>query len=316
MMEKRPLGASGLAASLVGLGCNNFGMRIDLAASRAVINAALDVGITFFDTADMYGNGQSEDFIGQVLGPRRKEIVLATKFGGVAMMRKSGERWGTRTYIVGCLEASLRRLRTEWIDLYQIHYHDPTTPIEETLAALDGLVRQGKVRAVGCSNFSGAQLAEAAAQAQERRLVHFVTAQNEWNLLNRGAERDVILACERHGLGQLPYFPLASGMLTGKYRRGEAFAAGTRLATLAYFKGLATEENFTKVEALQTFAEKRGGTILELAVSWLAAHPCVVSVIAGATTPEQVRANTTAANWKLSAAELAEVDALAPLAPA
>ncbi len=316
MIEKRPLGTAGLEASLVGLGCNNFGMRIDLAASRAVINAALDAGITFFDTADMYGNGQSEDFIGQVLGPRRKEIVLATKFGGVAMMRKSGERWGTRAYIVGCLEASLRRLRTEWIDLYQIHYHDPTTPIEETLAALDDLVRQGKVRAVGCSNFSGAQLAEAAAQAQERRLVHFVTAQNEWSLLNRGAERDVILACERHGLGQLPYFPLASGMLTGKYRRGEAFAAGTRLATLAYFKGLATEENFTKVEALQTFAEKRGRTILELAVSWLAAHPCVVSVIAGATTPEQVRANATTANWKLSAAELAEVDALAPLAPA
>ncbi len=316
MMEKRPLGTAGLEASLVGLGCNNFGMKIDLAASRAVINAALDAGITFFDTADMYGNGQSEDFIGQVLGPRRKEIVLATKFGGVAMMRKSGERWGTRTYIVGCLEASLRRLRTEWIDLYQIHYHDPTTPIEETLAALDDLVRQGKVRAVGCSNFSGAQLAEAAAQAQERRLVHFITAQNEWNLLNRGAEREVIPACEWHGLGQLPYFPLASGMLTGKYRRGEAFAAGTRLATFKFSQRLATEENFTKVEALQTFAEKRGGTILELAVSWLAAHPCVVSVIAGATTPEQVRANATAANWKLSAAELAEVDALAPLAPA
>ncbi len=315
MIEKRPLGTSGLEASLVGLGCNNFGMKIDLAASRAVINAALDVGITFFDTADMYGNGQSEEFIGRVLGPRRKEIVLATKFGGVAMMRKSGERWGTRAYIVGCLEASLRRLRTEWTDLYQIHYPDPATPIEETLAALDDLVRQGKVRAVGCSNFSGAQITEATAQAQERRLVHFVTAQNEWNLLNRGAERDVIPACEWHGLGQLPYFPLASGMLTGKYRRGEAFAAGTRLATLAYFKGLATEENFTKIEALQTFAEKRGYTILELAVSWLAAHPCVVSVIAGATTPEQVRANAAAANWRLSAAELAEVDALAPLAP-
>jgi len=315
-MEKRPLGTSGLEASLVGLGCNNFGMKIDLAASRAVITAALDAGITFFDTADMYGNGQSEDFIGQVLGPRRKEIVLATKFGGIAMMRKSGERWGTRAYIVGCLEASLRRLRTEWIDLYQIHYHDPTTPIEETLAALDDLVHQGKVRAVGCSNFSGAQVAEATAQAQGRRLVQFMTAQNEWHLLNRQAERDVIPACERHGLGQLPYFPLASGMLTGKYRRGEAFAAGTRLATFAYFKGLATEENFTKVEALQTFAQKRGHTILELAVSWLAAHPCVVSVIAGATTPEQVHANAEAANWKLSAAELAEVDVLAPLTPA
>ncbi len=160
-MEKRPLGTSGLEATLVGLGCNNFGMKIDLAASRAVVNAALDAGITFFDTADMYGNGQSEEFIGQVLGPRRKEVVLATKFGGVAMMRNSGERWGTRTYLVGCLEASLQRLGTEWIDLYQIHYPDPTTPIEETLAALDDLVHQGKVRAVGCSNLSGAQIAEA-----------------------------------------------------------------------------------------------------------------------------------------------------------
>ncbi|HEV8718226.1 MAG TPA: aldo/keto reductase, partial [Candidatus Binatia bacterium] len=215
---------------------------------------------------------------------------------------------------VGCLEASLRRLRTEWIDLYQIHYPDPTTPIEETLATLDDLVRQGKVRTVGCSNLSGAQITEATAQTQERRLVHFITAQNEWNLLNRRAERDVIPACERYGLGQLPYFPLASGMLTGKYRRGEAFAAGTRLATFKFSQRLATDENFTKVEALQTFAEKRGHTLLELAVSWLAAQPCVVSVIAGATTPEQVRSNAAAANWQLSAAELAEVNALAPLA--
>jgi aryl-alcohol dehydrogenase-like predicted oxidoreductase len=197
-----------------------------------------------------------------------------------------------------------------------MHYPDPTTPIAETLAALDDLVRQGKVRAVGCSNFSGAQIAEATIQAQERRLVHFITAQNDWSLMNRVAEREIIPACEQHGLGQLPYFPLASGMLTGKYRRGEAFAAGTRLATLGYFKGLATDENFTKVEALENFAKKRGHTILELAVSWLAAHPCVTSVIAGATTPEQVRANATAANWKLSAAELAEVDAVVPLAPA
>jgi aryl-alcohol dehydrogenase-like predicted oxidoreductase len=316
MIEKRPLSTSGLEASLVGLGCNNFGMKIDLAASRAVVTAALDAGITFFDTADMYGNGQSEDFIGQVLGPRRKDIVLATKFGGVAFHGKTGERWGTRAYIVGCLEASLRRLRTEWIDLYQMHYPDPTTPIEETLATLDELVRQGKVRTVGCSNFSGAQITEAAAQAQERRVVQLITAQNEWNLLNRRAERDVIPACERYGLGQLPYFPLASGMLTGKYRRGEAFAAGTRLATFAYFKGLATEGNFSKIEALENFATKRGHTILELAVSWLAAQPCVVSVVAGATTPEQVRSNAAAADWQLSAAELAEINTLAPLAPA
>jgi aryl-alcohol dehydrogenase-like predicted oxidoreductase len=315
-MEKRSLGTSGLEASLVGLGTNNFGMKIDLAASRAVINAALDAGITFFDTADMYGNGQSEEFIGQVLGPRRKEIVLATKFGGVAMMRKSGEHWGSRDYITKCVEASLQRLRTEWFDLYQMHYHDPTTPIEETLAALDDLVRQGKVRAVGCSNFSGAQIAEAEAKAKEHHLARFVTAQNEWSLLKREGERDAIPACEQHGLGQLPYFPLASGLLTGKYHRGEAFAAGSRLATLKFFQGWATDENFTKIEALQAFAKKRGHTLLELAFSWLAAQPCVVSVIAGATTPEQVRANAAAANWQLSAAELAEVDALAPRAPA
>jgi aryl-alcohol dehydrogenase-like predicted oxidoreductase len=314
-MEKRPLGTSGLEASLVGLGCNNFGMKIDLAASRAVISAALDAGLTFFDTADMYGNGQSEEFIGQVLGPRRKEVVLATKFGGVAMMRKSGEHWGSRDYISKCVEASLQRLRTEWFDLYQMHYPDPTTPVEETLAALDDLVRQGKVRAVGCSNFSGAQIAEAEAKAQERHVTHFVTAQNEWSLLKREVERDAIPVCERHGLGQLPYFPLASGLLTGKYHRGEAFAAGSRLATLKFFQGWATDENFTKIEALQAFAKKRGHTLLDLAFSWLAAHPCVVSVIAGATTPEQVRANAAAANWKLSAAELAEIDALAPLAP-
>ncbi len=315
-MEKRLLGTSGLEASVVGLGCNNFGMRIDRAVTRAVIEAALEAGVTFFDTADTYGNGQSEEFIGQVLGPRRKGVVLATKFGGVARKRGSGERWGSRKYIAGCLEASLRRLRTDWVDLYQIHYPDPATPIEETLAALDDLVRQGKVRAVGCSNFSGRQIVEAAIQAQERHLVHFVTAQNEWNLLNRRVERGVIPACERHGLGQLPYFPLASGMLTGKYRRGEAFPAGTRLATIEYFSSLATEKNFTKVMALQDFAKKRGRTILELAVAWLAVQSSVVSVIAGATTPEQVRANAAAANWNLTSAELVEIDALAPVAPA
>lgn len=312
-MEQRPLGNSGIQASLVGLGCNNFGMKIDRAASRAVINAALDAGINFFDTADLYGNLQSEDFIGQTLGPRRNDVVLATKFGGIAYMQKSQESWADRAYIVKCLEGSLQRLRTDYVDLYQYHFPDPKTPLEETLAALDALVRQGKVRAVGCSNLSGAQIAEATAKSQERKLVNFVTAQNEWSLLKRNAERDVIPACDKYGLGQLPYFPLASGMLTGKYRRGEEIAAGTRLATLSYFKGLASDENFTKIEALQSFAEKRGHTILELAVSWLASHPCVSSVIAGATTPEQVRANAAAANWQLSAEELAEVDTLVPL---
>jgi aryl-alcohol dehydrogenase-like predicted oxidoreductase len=315
-MEHRPLGNSGIQASLVGLGCNNFGMKIDLAASRAVINAALDAGITFFDTADMYGNTKSEDFIGQTLGSRRKDVVLATKFGGIAWMQKSKDSWADRAYIVKCLEGSLKRLQTDYVDLYQYHFPDPKTPLEETLAALDELMRQGKVRAVGCSNLSGAQIAEAAAKSQERNTVNFVTAQNEWSLLKRDAERDVIPACDKYGLGQLPYFPLASGMLTGKYRRGEEFAAGTRLATISHFKGLASDENFTKIEALQAFAGKRGHTILELAMSWLASHPCVSSVIAGATTPEQVRANAAAANWQLSAEELAEVNKLTPLATA
>lgn len=315
-MEQRSLGNSGIQASLIGLGCNNFGMKIDLEASRAVIKTALDAGITFFDTADMYGNTQSEDFIGQTLGPRRKEIVLATKFGGVAWMQKSKESWADRTYIVQCLEGSLQRLRTDYVDLYQYHFPDPKTPLEETLAALDELVRQGKVRAVGCSNLSGAQIAEATAKSQERHTVNFATAQNEWSLLKRDAERDVIPACDKYGLGQLPYFPLASGMLTGKYKRGEELVAGSRLATLGFFKGLASDDNFTKIEALQAFAEKRGHTILELAMSWLAAHPCVSSVIAGATTPEQVRANAAAANWKLSAEELAAIDKLVPLATA
>jgi aryl-alcohol dehydrogenase-like predicted oxidoreductase len=315
-MEKRSLGVPGLEASIVGLGCNNFGMKIELTATRAVIDAALDAGINFFDTADIYGSTQSEDFIGQVLGPRRKNIVLATKFGGAGWMnRKSGKRWGDRESIMRCLEDSLRRLRTDWIDLYQYHFPDPATPLEETLAALDEIVRQGKVRAIGCSNLPGAQIAQAETYAAQHKSARFVTAQNEWSLLKRDVERDVIPACDRYRVGQLPYFPLASGMLTGKYHRGEAFVAGSRLATFDRFAGLASDDNFTKIEALQNFAQKHGHTLLELAMSWLAAHPCVTSVIAGATAPEQVRANATAANWKLSAAEMAEVSALVPLAP-
>ena len=312
-METRPLGASGIQASLVGLGCNNFGMKIDLEASRAVIDTALEVGITCFDTADMYGKGQSEEFLGQVLGRRRKDIVLATKFGGVAKIAESGERWGSREYILRCVEDSLRRLQTDWIDLYQMHYPDPNTPIEETLETLDTLVQQGKVRALGHSNFSAEQMHEA---VTARGCAHFVTAQNDWSLLNRAVEADAIPACERHGLGQLPYFPLASGMLTGKYRRGEDFAPGTRLAVLPFTQRMASDENFAKVEVLQDFAGQRGHSLLELAMSWLAAQPCVSSVIAGATTPAQVRANAGAAHWKLSAEEVTQIDTLASGVPA
>jgi aryl-alcohol dehydrogenase-like predicted oxidoreductase len=314
-METRPLGASGLKASLVGLGCNNFGMKLDLEATRAVLNAALDAGVTFWDTADLYGGTKSEEFIGQILGPRRKEVTLATKFGGIAYVSKKGERWGTREYIVNCLEGSLKRLQTDWVDLYQVHFPDPNTPIEETLLALDGLVRQGKVRAIGCSNFTAAMIAEADAVTKARGCAGFVTAQNEWSLLKRDVERDAIPACNQYGLGQLPYFPLASGLLTGKYRRGESFAPGTRLATFTFAQGMATEANFAKIEALQAFAEKRSHSMLELAMSWLAAQPCVASVIAGATTPEQVRANAASASWKLSAQDLAEINKLAPLPP-
>ena len=315
-METRPLGASGIQASLVGLGCNNFGMKIDLEASRAVIDTALEVGITCFDTADMYGKGQSEEFLGKVLGPRRKDIVLATKFGGVAKIAESGERWGSREYILRCVEDSLRRLQTDWIDLYQMHYPDPNTPIEETLETLNTLVQQGQVRAIGHSNFSAEQINQSVEQSSTHDFAHFVTAQNDWSLLNRAVEADAIPACEQHGLGQLPYFPLASGMLTGKYRRGEDFAPGTRLAVLPFTQRMASEENFSKVETLQDFVQTHGHSLLELAFSWLAAQPCVSSVIAGTTTPEQVRANAAAINWKLSAEELTQVDALVSGAPA
>ncbi len=315
-METRPLGASGIQASLVGLGCNNFGMKIDLEASRAVIDTALEVGITCFDTADMYGKGQSEEFLGKVLGPRRKDIVLATKFGGVAKIAESGERWGSREYILRCVEDSLRRLQTDWIDLYQMHYPDPNTPIEETLETLNTLVQQGQVRAIGHSNFSAEQINQSVEQSSTHDFAHFVTAQNDWSLLNRAVEADAIPACEQHGLGQLPYFPLASGMLTGKYRRGEDFAPGTRLAVLPFTQRMASDENFAKVEVLQDFVQTHGHSLLELAFSWLAAQPCVSSVIAGATTPEQVRANAAAINWKLSAEELTQVDALVSGAPA
>ncbi len=311
-METRPLGSSGLQASVVGLGCNNFGMRIQLEECRAVIDAALDAGINFFDTADLYGFGVSEEMMGQVLGSRRKDIVLATKFGGVAKVRKTGERWGSREYIMARVEDSLKRLRTDWIDLYQMHYPDETTPVEETLETLDELVRQGKVRAIGHSNYTGTMINAAESTAQDRKLARFDTAQNEWSLLKREVEDDAIPACDAHQLGQLPYFPLANGLLTGKYRRGQGFDPDTRLGAMERFQSWATDDNFTKLEALQTFAEGRGHSLLELAFSWLASQPCVASVIAGATKPAQVRANAVAAEWQLSAEDLKDIDAIVP----
>ncbi|MEJ0075089.1 MAG: aldo/keto reductase [Alphaproteobacteria bacterium] len=304
-MILRNLGRSGLQVSLVGLGCNNFGQRLNLDGSRAVIHKALDCGITLFDTADVYGGrGGSETVLGQVLGDRRKDIVLASKFG---MAMDEGEKRGaSRRYIMAAVEASLKRLKTDWIDLYQQHRHDPLTPIDETLRALDDLVRQGKVRYIGNSNFTAAQTVEAQLTARQLSLGAFVSCQDEYSLLRRGLDRENLGVMERYGLGLLPYFPLASGLLTGKHRRGGE-TAGTRLA-MSTFSSVLTEANFAIVEKLEAFAKARGHTMLELAFSWLAARPTVGSIIAGATKPEQIEANVKAAEWALGPDDLAEID--------
>jgi aryl-alcohol dehydrogenase-like predicted oxidoreductase len=308
-MKLRNLGKSGLRVSLIGLGCNNFGQRMDLESSKAVIHKALDAGITLFDTADVYGNrGGSETVMGQILGDRRKDIVLASKFG---MAMDDGEKKGaSRRYIMAAVEASLKRLRTDWIDLYQIHRPDPLTPIEETLRALDDLVRAGKVRYIGCSNFSAAQVIEAQLTARHLNLNALVSSQDEYSLLNRSLEAENLPVLERYGLGLLPYYPLASGLLSGKYKR-DVPIQGTRLAPGQMFRDkFVTEANWSVVEKLEAFAKARGHTLLELAFSWLAARPCVSSIIAGATKPEQIEANVKAAEWALTPEDLAEIDRL------
>jgi aryl-alcohol dehydrogenase-like predicted oxidoreductase len=302
-MEMRRIGS--LEVSAIGLGCNNFGGRIDAAATAKVIDAAIEAGINFFDTADVYGGTKSEEFIGQALGKRRDEIVLATKFGIKLNDQRPG---GARPeYIRQAVEDSLSRLKTDRIDLYQLHRPDPEVPIKETLAALDALVQAGKVREIGCSNFSADQLREAERAAESG--ARFVSVQNEYSLFQREPESGVLAECERQGLGFLPYFPLASGLLTGKYRRGQTPPAGTRLSGERAASQL-TEEKLNKVEALIAFAEARGHTILELACSWLLTRPTVASVIAGATRPEQVHANAAAAGWQLSPDELSEIDGI------
>jgi aryl-alcohol dehydrogenase-like predicted oxidoreductase len=305
-MEQRYLGRSGMKVSEIGLGCNNFGV-LDIEASRKVVHRALDIGVTLFDTADVYGNrGGSETQLGEILGPRRKDIVLATKFG-MAMDDTGGG--ASRRYIVAAAEASLKRLKTDWIDLYQVHRPDAATPIEETLSALDDLVRQGKVRYVGCSNFAAWQVVDAQWTAQDRRLTAFVSAQDELSLLARDAERALIPALEAKGLGLLPYFPLASGFLTGKYARGAEMPAGTRMALMKRLSDrFMTEKNWQIVEKLEAFCASRGHSMLELAFGWLLAKPVIASVIAGATKPEQIEANVKATGWKLSSEDLAEID--------
>jgi aryl-alcohol dehydrogenase-like predicted oxidoreductase len=305
-MESRTLGTSGIKVSLVGLGCNNFG-ALDLERSRRVVDRAIDLGITLFDTADVYGNrGGSESQLGEILGARRKSIVLATKFGMPMGEAKSG---GSRAYIAEAVDASLERLKTDVIDLYQLHRPDTATPIEETLGALNDLVKAGKVRAIGCSNMEAADLDKAREASEKNRLAPFVTAQDEYSLLNRKIEAYLVPALERRKMGLLPYFPLASGLLTGKYKRGETPPENTRFGRA---KGLSdrymSEKNWQIVEGLSDFARARNHTLLELAFSWLAARPQVSSVIAGATRPEQVEQNVKAAGWTLSPADLAKID--------
>ena len=304
-MEERKIGS--LSVTAVGIGCNNFGARIDEKRTEEVVDAALDAGINLFDTADAYGDGKSEELLGRFLGNRRSEAIIATKFG----LKVGGQGGGARPeYIRKAFDASVRRLKTDYIDLYQQHIPDPDVPIAETLGALDELVKAGKVREIGCSNFSAQQLHDAASASDARPgSARFVSVQNEYSLLHREPEEGVLAECERQRLAFLPFFPLMSGLLTGKYRKGQPAPPDTRVARFERYNKLLTEENLDKVEALIGFAESRGHTVLELAFSWLLAHQVVASVIAGATSGRQVRDNASAATWKLTADDLEEIDA-------
>ena len=308
-MKQRTLGNSDLRVSLVGLGCNNFAERLDLEASRAVVDKAIELGATFFDTADVYGKlGGSEEYLGRILGERRKQVVLCTKFG-VSMTPGVTAKDNSRRYVMTAVEASLRRLRTDYIDVYMLHRPDGVTPIEETLRALDDLVRQGKVRTIGCSNLPAWRVVEAHWTSVHHRLHRFVCAQDEYSLLARSPERELIPALESCGAGLLPYFPLASGLLSGKYRRDAPLPAGSRIGDFRQYQDRhLSDANWAIVEGLRDFAAQRGRTLLELAFSWLASRPCVASIIAGASTPEQLEANVNAANWVLTPDDQAEID--------
>jgi aryl-alcohol dehydrogenase-like predicted oxidoreductase len=307
-MIKRAFGSTGLAVSALGLGCNNFGMRLDLDKTRAVVDAATEVGINFIDTADVYGGrGSSERLLGATLGTRRKDFILATKFG-LPMDPEGRLQGGSPNYVLSAVEASLKRLKTEWIDIYYLHRPDPATPIEETLGALDKLVRQGKVRYAGCSNLPGAELADAMNLARTKKLAGFVVAQDEYNLLSREIETSLVPVIERFSLALVPYFPLASGLLTGKYRKDQPMPTGTRLSDPRFSARFVNEQNLEIVERLTAFCAQRGRTMLDLAFGWLLARPCVASIIAGATTPEQVRHNAGALGWQLTADEIAAVE--------
>ena len=305
-MERRKIGS--LSVTVVGIGCNNFGSRIDENRTEEVVNAALEAGVNVFDTADMYGNGKSEELLGRYFGRRRSDVIIATKFGN----EMEGQGGGARpVYIRKAFDASLRRLKTDYIDLYQQHVPDPQVPIAETLGALTELVKSGLVREIGCSNFSAEQIREAQAASVSRPgSARFVSVQNEYSLLHREAEEEVLPECEREGMAFLPFFPLKSGLLTGKYRRGQPIPEDTRIAKYERYRTLLTEENLDKVEALIDFAQSRNRTLLELAFSWLLAHRVVASVIAGATSAQQVKNNAGAVGWQLTAEDLEEIDSL------
>jgi aryl-alcohol dehydrogenase-like predicted oxidoreductase len=309
----RQLGSSGLTVSMVSLGCNNFGDApinapngtvyglMDLEQTRTVVNAAFDSGVTLFDTADVYGRGGSERFLGEILKDRRHEVVIATKWGS-GMNDRHDIAWGSRRYIRQAVEASLRRLQTDYIDLYQMHWPDPRTPIEETLTALDELVKDGKIRYAGSSHLTGWQVADTDWLARSRGITRFISAQNHYSLLQRTAEAELIPACERFGVGLLPYFPLENGLLTGKYRRDASKPTGTRLTGRDI-----SPATYDLIEALAAFAEERGRTLLDIAIGALAAKPAVASVITGATKPEQIKANAAAIDWKPSSEDLARL---------
>lgn len=314
-MEYRRIGHSGLKASVIGLGCNNFGRLIDYKASVLVVKKALDLGITFFDTADRYGigGGLSEQYLGKALGARRKDVVLATKFGN----SKDSVPYATvasRRYIIQAVDASLKRLGTDWIDLYQVHRPDRQTPIEETLETLNDLVKAGKIRYIGSSNFDAWELVDAHWTARFRNISSFISAQNRYSLLDRNLEHEVVPAAVKHGIGIIPYSPLEDGFLTGKYKRGKRPLKGTRLAAWEAVRVSAlTDENFRKLEILEKFAHERSHSLVELALGWLTSQPHVATVIAGATKPSQIKQNVAASDWHLKSDELVKLDAL--LAP-
>ena len=312
-MEQRNLGRSGLQVSVVGLGCNNFGMRIGPEAAEVVVNKALDAGVTFFDTAELYGMGASEEMLGKALGDKRKDVVIGTKFG-IAQGGLMAPGCGSRGYIMGAVDRSLKRLGTDYIDLYMVHFPDPKTPIEETIATLDDLVRMGKIRYAGLSNVAAWQVVEAQLLCEKMHAAPFISVENEWSLVDRAIEKEVLPAAQKYGAGILPYFPLAGGFLTGKYRKGEAMPEGGRL-TEGMLAGLAhkyiTDRNWGILERAEGFAQERGHSVLDLAMSWLLSKPGVACVMSGATKPEQLEANIAAASWQLTPEEMSAVDELA-----